>query len=263
MVDRPVYNRDARRMEKLAQSRQRILERDGSLWESRLKQFGAEAVCEVLPSDEILPKMFEMGDVRGVARQLREHHPEHLQERVFSEIFSNKLQTPNGEKLAAFLTLANNINWQETSGIAFSSMERLVEEHLKASKSEVIPVKVASDVPTALRATWNNYSRENSRVDMAQRMSQAISTSDFVRELGGHMAMVAVLNMVPKIEGQRGLDIQFDFLRCAQWIVLEDIMTQKGFEENPFKPLVELHKKGLWPIGVFEGNFLVSLRDPS
>jgi hypothetical protein len=40
------------------------------------------------------------------------------------------------------------------------------------------------------------------------------------------------------------------------WIVVADLLTQKNYQ-NPFAPLVELFKLGLWPIGVVQKEYLV------
>lgn len=43
---------------------------------------------------------------------------------------------------------------------------------------------------------------------------------------------------------------------CTSWMVVDDLLEQKGYK-NPFLPLMELFRMGLWPIGIVKNEFIV------
>ena len=66
-------------------------------------------------------------------------------------------------------------------------------------------------------------------------------------------ALEATKKVATEIPNEAADNVAYIAAWSVQWRVVSDLMAQRGYNEgNPFEPLLEICKLGVWPIGLVE-----------
>jgi hypothetical protein len=246
-----------------------------------LRSFGTEFVRKTLPRDVQLLTLVSEGEGgcwADLAEYLRGHYTPKRQAKILEQFFGPEgINFHNGEELARFLTLINNIKlFSPTSRPSSGYITRYVNQHLAAADESDRPkvkIKVISDdweeaenaarcVVAADGGSWFMHSplfghkklfdtalntgRINEFCTAENVACSAVSKAAY--ESANENNTWSVRNVVTGISSV-----------TAAYITVQDLMRGKGGspQSNPSMPLVHLLKRGIVPIGIVDEEYVV------
>lgn len=242
--------------------------------QTKMSEFGGR----VLNLKEVLPVCVEDISPFSLADYLEDKNPDFnfgqdpTDIAIFSQLRSLPLQEQkelligyytegvkdfsNGEHFGKALAEINNIPWfKPEKDPEIASLQGLIDEcyaRLNLPRPPHVRI-IRDDWDVVENAVWENPM-------VRKRTLDTIDAIDNAAESAARNEAWDTMNTVLDVtfdSAERGeacnaasWDAAEDMVRNAEWIIVEDLMPQRGFTKgNPFEPLTEIYKLGLWPIG--------------
>ncbi|OGD85838.1 hypothetical protein A2Z23_02150 [Candidatus Curtissbacteria bacterium RBG_16_39_7] len=193
------------------------------------------------------------------------------QEELLVSFFTRKVENfPNGEKLGHFLTKINNIGWFEPQEEPdHETLQKLSDEFYSRQNLNSLPLKIIKgDWPTAWslqrdiiqNPIWfptRNVSRATA-LDLAKIMAHDMVWNETFNETWNQIRK-KISNVTKTGSFDVANRIVQDAVNAAEWIVLEDLIPQKGYNKgNPFELLFDgINDKGYWFVGPVKGRSVI------
>ncbi len=191
-----------------------------------------------------------------------------------------------------FLESLSDYPWFQPESVDYHKVGELIKEHqqrlqafgmkksypLKIITDWKVASQIAKDVASAIprQASWNATRLQvikNARIyidDVAFNQSLQI-TEEIVQAQATRTVSDAIWMFLQEMalemlqEDLRGImfdvswAIAYDAARNSVWYIAEDEMKTRG-HENPFEPLMEIYRMGLWPIGLIREKGIFGTR---
>ena len=204
----------------------------------------AAIVAEDFFGGEETGRLFRRRGIGRIAKWLRQSSPE-TQERFLVQ-FCVAVGFPNGERLGQFLGRVNSqLPLPEPSE---TQLQKWVNEHLAAINQFTMPIRI---IQNKLDDTW--LGREKTWTGTAgKKWNDALEeVYKIATEKERWLRIFHTASTIGQVAGSRPW-AQYS-ARCAGWIVVEDLMIKKGYENgNPFLPLVLMGRSRYIPLGPTE-----------
>ncbi len=175
------------------------------------------------------------------------------QEKLLVGFYSQKVEAfPNGEELGKFLARINNISWlQPKNPPDEESLENLCRQILSRLNLPDLTLRIIKEARDATRWYAVRGTGRGAEWDAALGTARYAAWSAAGEAALGAAARDMAQDAIRGVKWDATWDAGRDATRGAEWIVVKDLMPQKGYSKgNPFEPLMGIYELGCWPIGI-------------